>query len=361
MPSQQEVKWSQLKVGLVVLVSLLLLVILLFLLTSASGISVFRKNLTAVVYLQNAEGLKVGAPVDLHGVPVGEVKAVLITNDPARARMPVEIVLRLNSKFQPDLHSDTHATLSTTGVLGDAVMELSNRGSHGPTLQEGQELPTMESASINSVMETSQTTLEQLNVTLGKLNTVVDGLQQGKGTVGQLFQNPALYNEANATVAQLHTLAADLNSNRGSAGKLLHDDALYNHLNEAAARLDTLATNLSAGKGSAGKLLTDDALYNNLNSTLTRTNALLADVDQGKGTVGLLFKDQATANKLNDTVTQLDTMLAGINQGKGTVGQLVTNDTAYNNLNHLLTESSALVTMIRQDPKKYLVIRLKIF
>ena len=34
---------------------------------------------------------------------------------------------------------------------------------------------------------------------------------------------------------------------------------------------------------------------------------------------------------------------------------------AYTNLNNLLTESTKLVTTIRQDPKKYLTIHLKIF
>ncbi len=361
MPSQQEVKWSQLKVGIVVLISLALLVVLLFLMTSASGMNTFKKSLTAVTYLQNAEGIKVGAPVNLEGVPVGEVKSVHLSTDPGRRLTPVKLTMKLNPKFQPSLHTDTRAALSTTGVLGDAVVELNSQAATGPELQDGQELKTLELPSIASFVKSSQGTIEQLNVTIAKLDKVIDRLVTGKGTVGQLLTNPDLYNEAEATVRQLHTLSANLNSGHGTAGKLLQDEDLYNHLNDAAARLDTVATNLSAGKGSAGKLLNDDTLYNNLNGTITRTNALLTQVDEGKGSVGLLFKDQATANKLNDTITQLDTLLAGVNAGKGTVGQLVTNDSAYNNLNKLLTEASTLATMLREDPKKYLTIHMKIF
>jgi phospholipid/cholesterol/gamma-HCH transport system substrate-binding protein len=36
-------------------------------------------------------------------------------------------------------------------------------------------------------------------------------------------------------------------------------------------------------------------------------------------------------------------------------------DETSNNLNKLLTESTNLVTTIRQDPKKYLTIHMKIF
>ena len=361
MPSQQEVKWSQLKVGALVLVSLMLLVFFLFLMTSATGVTVFDKSLTAVSYFQNSQGLKVGAPVNLEGVAVGEVKAVHISTDPARRLTPVEVLMKLNPKFQASLHKDTRSALSTTGVLGDSVVELNSQAATGPEIENGDELKTMELPSIAEFVKSSQGTIEQLNVTVGKLDKIVDGLQKGEGSAGQLLKNPELYNQATSTLGQLHMLAQHLNSGQGTVGKLLTDDTLYNHLNDAAGRLDTLTTNLSSGKGTAGKLLTDDTLYNNLNQTLTKTNDLLTQVEAGKGSVGLLFKNQAMANKLNDTVTQLDTMLAGINDGKGTVGQLVTNDSAYNNLNVLLKNASELAAMLRTDPKKYLTIHMKIF
>ena len=41
MPSQQEVRWSQLKVGVIVLVSVVILTTLLFLMTSSSGMGLF--------------------------------------------------------------------------------------------------------------------------------------------------------------------------------------------------------------------------------------------------------------------------------------------------------------------------------
>ena len=54
-------------------------------------------------------------------------------------------------------------------------------------------------------------------------------------------------------------------------------------------------------------------------------------------------------------------LLKGVNQGHGTIGKLATDDAAYTNLNKLLTSSTDLVGAIRQDPKKYLTIHLKIF
>ncbi len=361
MPSQQEVKWSQLKVGVIVLISVALLTILVFLMTSASGMSPFSRKLTGYTYFPNSNGLKVGAPVNLEGVTIGEVKKVLVVTDPARKLTPIQVEMKINPKFLSSLHTDTLASQSTVGVLGDTIIDLNSVAAVGPEFQDGQELHTAETPSITDVVKSSQGTIESVNVILAKMDRIVDGLQAGEGSAGALLKDRTLYNNLNSTLTQLQALTAGLNNGRGTAGKLLSDDALYSKLNGTANRLDSMVASLQSGKGSAGKLLTDDALYNNLNSTLQHANSLLTEADAGKGALGLLVKDPAFAQKLNDTVTNLDTLLSGVNAGKGTLGQLATNEETAKNLNKLLTSSTTLVEMIRADPKKYLTIHMKIF
>lgn len=343
------------------LVSIVLLVVLLFLMTSAAGVTLFEKRVVARVYVPNSEGLKVGAPVHLQGVPVGEVTAIQLSTDAARRLAPVELTLRFAPKFQDRVRTDTTASLETAGVVGDTMVELNSRQAQGPPIQSGAELKSVEQPSLNSFLNTGQGAIEKLNGTILKLDKVIDGLQSGEGSAGQLLKNPALYDQATATLTQLRRLSENLNRGRGSVGKLLTDDTLYTRLNGTANRLDALAAGLQNGRGTAGKLLTDDTLYNNLNTTLTHTNSILAQVDSGQGSLGLLLRDPATARRLNDTISQLDTMITGINAGKGTVGQLVTNESAYNNLNVLLKNASELATMLRENPKKYLTIHMKIF
>jgi phospholipid/cholesterol/gamma-HCH transport system substrate-binding protein len=361
LPSQAEVQWSQLKVGSIVLVSVLLLTALLFLMTSAAGIGFFQKRIVIHSFFDNASGVKAGAPVSLEGVTIGEVARVMITTDPAHKRTPVEVVMKVSPRFRDDVRKDSVASLQTTGVLGDTVVDITSQTATGPAIENGDALPTRDVASIQDVVASSQATIQNLNAIMPKLNDIATSLDSNKGTVGMLINDPHLYNRAVDTVNQLQTLANNLNKGRGTAGKLLTDDSVYNNLKDTTARLDSLATGLSTGKGSAGKLLTDDTLYNNLNTTLNQTNAILAQVNSGKGGLGLLIKDQAFANHLNDTVSKLDLLLTNVNEGKGTIGKLATDDAAYTNLNKLLANSNELVTMIRTDPKKYLTIHMKIF
>ena len=361
MPSQQEVKWSQLKVGVIVIVSTVILCTLLFLMTSASGGSFFSKKIVVDAYFSNSAGLKQGGEVQLQGVTIGTVKAVRISTDPARKLVPVHVIMALSPKYHDSLREDSKASLTKEGLVGDTVVNINSQLAHGPELKDGDQLPTFETSDLDAVMAQSKDTLETLNSTLGKLNAVVDGIQKGQGTVGQLVKNPELFDNLNQTVAQMHELVANINSGKGSAGKLLHDDDLYNHLNATAKNLDTVSSDLTAGKGSAGKLLHDDALYNNLNSSLAHMNSLLAEADSGKGGLGLLIKDPAFAKQLNGSVTNLNALLSNVNEGKGTLGKLATDDKAYSDLDKLLNASTDLVTTIRSDPKKYLTIHMKIF
>jgi phospholipid/cholesterol/gamma-HCH transport system substrate-binding protein len=361
MPSQQEVRWSQLKVGVIVLISTVILVALLFLMTSSAGLGILSHKLTITTYFENSAGLKTGAAVNLEGVTIGTVKAVTIDNSPARKLTPVKVVMKLNEKYAVDLKKDSKASLSTVGVLGDTVVDINSQFAVGPRLEDGDELKTVETPSLSDVVKASQGTIESLNVILAKMNVIVDNLQTGKGTIGQLINNRDLYDKANKTIDELTTLERNINAGKGSIGKLLTDDSLYDRLNDTAAKLQSIANNLDNGKGTAGMLLKDDTLYKNLNSTVAHANSILADADAGKGGLGLMLKDPKFRQDLSGTLAQVNSLVANINEGKGTLGKLATDDSVYTNVNKLLTASTDLVTTIRSDPKKYLTIHLKIF
>jgi phospholipid/cholesterol/gamma-HCH transport system substrate-binding protein len=59
-------------------------------------------------------------------------------------------------------------------------------------------------------------------------------------------------------------------------------------------------------------------------------------------------------NRLSDLADRLDA-------GEGSAGKFLRDPSMYNNTNKLLTDMQELVKAIRQDPKKYLTIRLKLF
>ncbi len=81
MPSEKQVKWSQLRVGLTVIFASVALAILIFLMTGTTGL--FTKKILIRAYVDNAGGLRVGAPVRLEGVDIGNVTHIRVVHDPA--------------------------------------------------------------------------------------------------------------------------------------------------------------------------------------------------------------------------------------------------------------------------------------
>jgi phospholipid/cholesterol/gamma-HCH transport system substrate-binding protein len=357
-PSQQEVQWSQLKVGVLIIVALAALTALIFLMSGSTG-GLFAGKITLRTYFENAAGLKVGAPVNLEGVTIGNVKSIRISPD--RKLTPVEVIMKVSSQYTTDVREDSKASLDTIGVLGDTVVDIDSKHAIGPRVKDNDELGTTESPNLSDVIKSSQGTIEQVNTILAKIDSLVDSLNTGKGSVGQFINDPALYSKAVQTVDQLQKISTDLNSGKGSIGKLLKDETLYNNLNDTTARLNHITTEIDNGQGTIGKLLKDKTLYNNLNDTVNNANALMAEINQGKGTLGMLAKDPQFQAKFRDTVDKLDAIVDKINSGQGTIGQLVANPSLYNNANAMLTESRNLVTQVRENPKKYLTFHVKIF
>ena len=254
MPSQQEVQWSQLKVGVLVIVALVALTALIFLMSGSTG-GLFAGKITLRSYFENAAGLKVGAPVNLEGVTIGNVKYIRIAPD--RKLTPVEVIMKVSKWYTSDVHEDSKTSLDTIGVLGDTVVDIDSKHAIGPRVKDNDELGTNESPNLSDVIKSSQGTIEQVNTILAKLDSLVDSLNTGKGSIGQLINDPTLYNRANDTVNQIAKLSTNLSQGKGTIGKLLNDDTLYNHLNETTARLDHITAEIDSGQGTVGKLLKD--------------------------------------------------------------------------------------------------------
>ena len=94
---------------------------------------------------------------------------------------------------------------------------------------------------------------------------------------------------------------------------------------------------------------------------VVKVNKLVDDVKAGHGTLGKLTEDEELANKLQNTINKLSAIVDRLEAGQGSAGQFLKNPSFYNNTDQLLIESRNLVKAIRENPKKYLTIHLRLF
>jgi phospholipid/cholesterol/gamma-HCH transport system substrate-binding protein len=314
-------------------------------------------------YTDSAGGLRNGAPVRLQSVDIGNVQSIRIVNHHNQdgAITPVEISMKVNAKFQPFLHTDSLVLLSTAGVLGETFIDIDSTQARGPVIANNAELPSKEVPDIQDVVRSSQSTLQNVNILVTRLDRIVGAVEDQKGSVGKLIYDKQLYNNLNSSVAQVSGMLSDIDNGRGSLGKLINDDTLYTRASTTIDKLNTIADNVNNGKGTIGKLIQDPSLYDNANQTLAKANQLMDGINRGEGGLGKFAKDPEFAKKLDLLVTNLSTISAELQAGQGTAGKLLKDPALYTSTNQMMQETRGLVTAIRQDPKKYLSIKLHVF
>jgi phospholipid/cholesterol/gamma-HCH transport system substrate-binding protein len=357
-PSQKEIQWSQLRVGLLVLAAMAALVLTIFLM-SGSGGGPFARKIILRSYFDNASGLKNGAPVTLEGVTIGNVIRIRVV--PERNPTPVEVTMRVGREYLSDLHVTSTTAIEQAGVLGDSYVDIDSSAATGPAPSNNAELKATGSPNIQDVIRSSQVSIQEVTTLVRKLEVLSDTLNSKRGTIGALINDPAFYAKVSRITDNLQKITDTVSQGHGTLGKMVTDETLYANANSTLNHLNQVATALDQGQGSAGKFLKDDTLYNNLNGAVKNVNQLTTEINAGKGSIGKLAKDPEFAQKLDDSVTRLDNILKSVDQGNGTLGQLVRNRTLYDHADATLDQAHQLIEGMRENPKKYLVIRLKLF
>jgi phospholipid/cholesterol/gamma-HCH transport system substrate-binding protein len=245
-PSRNEIQWSQLKVGTLVLLAVAILIFLIFLMSGSTG-GLFAKKLTLHTYFDNATNLKSGAPVTLEGVTIGNITRIRIV--PSREPMPVEVTMRIGEDYARLLHTDSTTVIAQAGVLGDSYVDISSKKATGPPPANNSELKSVDTPSIADVVNTSEVALKGISVLMARVDTLVSTLTTTKGTAGKIINDPELYNRLTRVTANLETITHTVATGEGTMGKLIHDDTLYQRLNDSVTRLNNITAALDEGKG----------------------------------------------------------------------------------------------------------------
>jgi phospholipid/cholesterol/gamma-HCH transport system substrate-binding protein len=398
--SRQKLSIGQLRVGIFVFAALLILGFLI--LNSTGDFNPFEKKLRLKARFVSADGLHPAAEVQLAGVTIGKVEDVKFLPPDTPSDERIEATLAVQEQFEKRpiteyIRTDSTAQLVATSVLGNEKMINITPGTvQASPITENAVLESSTPVSINQLTATGNDLLKQINKLAVPMNDILNKANRGEGTLGRIVNDESLYRNLDTTVAEtrdtmnrLQMTLDKVNRGQGSAGKLLNDPALYNNLNKTVQQLEAISTDIRAGRGSAGKFVSNDELYNETRAAVAdlRVSAakissiaddfklISGDLAQGKGSAGRFLKDEQlyddakeTLARFNSTATKLEALITDAQNGKGTVGKLITDETLFNNVNQtasnvnqLSSEATKLIYDFRQNPRKYLRVKVSIF
>ena len=339
------------------LVAAIIFAFVTFLMTGSQGL--FTPKIRLKVYFENAEGLREGAPVSLQGVEIGNVTRLSIVSD--RPAAPVEVVLRVTTKYTANLRKNSVAVLSTKGALGETYVDITGGDPKQREARDWDELPTEERPGLQDVVRSSQDVLQNLGVVLRRADHIVAAIEGGQGTAGKFIYDPAVFNKINAAVDELRRAIQDINQGKGTVGRLLHDEELYRKADATVDKLNKILDGIEKGEGTAGKFVKDPTLYENANKAVSHASKIMEDVNAGKGALGRMTKDEEFAKKVENVVSRLSTISDRLEAGEGSAGKFLRDPSLYTNSDQMLVETRNLIKAIRENPKKYLTIHFKVF
>jgi len=361
MAQRKQLTWTELRVGLFVLVGLSVLAAGIFYVTGAGTIG---PKYRLVTYLPEVSGLANGAPVRLDGVEVGNVETIrLAPRVPGKLsdrNRNIEVVMRVGKHYQDDIMTDSVASLVTEGLLGNRYVDIT-RGITGVPLKDGQEVPGTEEKAMKEVVERSADLLGNLQALSENVQELINGVKQGKGSLGKLLTDDQAYNHLNGILSKGDAMMADVRAGQGTVGKLMTSDEMYNKVDKGLDNVNVILADVRSQKGTIGKLLYDPSLYDEAKQAISNGNAMIGDVRAGKGTLGKLVTDDTLYTKLRETTDNVANATAKLNDNTTTVGKLFSDPKLYDSMTGLTGDLRLLIGDFRQNPKKFLRIKLSVF
>lgn len=346
MPRTRSLAWSELKIGITAVVALVLLVLIVAAVGGSGGF--FWQRYPLRTKFSNVQGLKAGGVVRLSGKEIGTVTAVEF------AGKEIEVQFEVLKDVRQLLTTESVAAIGSISLLGDTIIEI-RPGTGGTPLNDNDYLKSAPTAaSFADLTDSASTSLAQMDKLLGDI-------RGGRGTIGKLVTDDALYTELQAFVASAAQVTQSLNAGKGTIGSLVKDPAAYNALKGSLENLQAITARINGGQGALGRLLNDDAMGKSLAGTSTNVEQITGRLTRGEGTAGKLLTDQQLYDRLNSMTNRVDQLMAGLDSGRGTAGLLLHDQQLYENMNRAVSELRDLLVEVKKDPKKYLRVNVSIF
>ncbi|HWY74997.1 MAG TPA: MlaD family protein [Verrucomicrobiae bacterium] len=275
---------------------------------------IFKPGYNLRAQFGNISELKKDDPVKMAGVPVGHVEKIALVEN------KVELTLRLDK--EAPVKTDSKATIKFAGLMGANYVSIDFGTPSAPRMAADQLLQTVEQPDISQLLaKLDDVATGVQNITKTFTGDKIDNLL-GPFTDFMKQNNPRL----SAIIANFQGVSAQIAQGKGTVGKLIYDDALYNsamttvtNLQETAgdarqtiAKAQTIIDQVNAGQGTVGKLIKDDALYKETTASMTNLKEILQKINRGQGSVGKLVNDQEFYNNAKLTLQKLDKATEGL-------------------------------------------------
>ncbi|MBN2224327.1 MAG: MCE family protein [Deltaproteobacteria bacterium] len=245
---------QEIRVGLFIFIGLILAFIVVF--SIGGKDQLFREQYTLYTHFKDVGGLIAGSPVRLAGVEVGTVSRIWFLTE--RDKRLVGVELKINASVKERIHDDSTASIRTMGVLGDKYIAVTLGSPDKPVLADGDFITSSETVELLAYLEKADKIVNNIEDITDSLNefmtplkeggsgedvarilkntdTIVTEIKDGNGTLHSLVYGDTeggtnTMESLNNSAERLDSVLTKIDSGEGSLGALVNDPTLYEDL-----------------------------------------------------------------------------------------------------------------------------------
>ena len=202
-------------------------------------------------------GLEIGTTVRVAGLDAGEVLEIVL---PARPSEKFRVRMRLREDVRQLVRTDSIAAVQVDGIVGSAFIQVGVGTDTAPPVSPGATIAGTDPIEFADLIEEGRETFrtvsreilgvkEDVSAALAALTETVEAangmIADAGADVRTLASTTArIAEEVHGTMADARAVVADVKAGRGTVGQLLTDRALYDRLTSAAGEAEQTVRNL---------------------------------------------------------------------------------------------------------------------
>jgi phospholipid/cholesterol/gamma-HCH transport system substrate-binding protein len=277
-------------VGAFVVGGLLLFAVGLFLIGNRRML--FSKTFDAYAEFSNLAGLQAGAKVRVAGLDAGEVDTIHVPPNPS-AKFRVK--LRIREDLHPLIRVDSVASIQNDGLVGNKFVQVEAGTDQAQTVPDGGTIKSQEPFDLAEMLQRMSEAVDLVTASVKEVKERAEGLLESATGVAKEAQlvvadfrkdARAIMASAQKVSEDVKTVVAGVRQGKGTVGKLLTDDALYTSAKSIAAQAEKAMANVKDATQQAKDAVADfrgengpmKGIAGNLQQTLASARDAMADL-----------------------------------------------------------------------------------
>ena len=288
-------------VGIFILLGLAILVVTIF--TMGGQKETFVKSFTIHAVFNDVGGLIKGSNVWFSGVKVGTVKKIGFYG-----HTQVEVTMSIEEAVESHIRKGAMAKIGSDGLIGNKIVVIYGGDSTMPQVAANDFLNVTTTLSTDDILTTLQANNKNLLEITKDFKSISKKIDNGKGLLATLINDPAIAGKLNATIDKLEATVSNFET------VSLTSKTVLSNLKNFSGKINTTGN-------SVNDLVTDTVMYKNIRGTLSQlekssdavakfsANLKMVSIrlNQKDNIAGLILNDSSAAAAIKGTLTNLET------------------------------------------------------